>query len=244
MHRNEEILAKITDRAIKRLINEPVVMPSTYLETFIRERQSAAQPPETAEAQSVSAYRAVEDALFGSEGKRDAVLNELDLLRAQLFSDDVTAAKNRLWLYKEKLDARQCFKEEGILAGIRITAFEAIASEYDAVVGDRLQNMVCDYVTGYFNLHHVSHEIARLSPGYFLLFTTGTDAPELGEHLANMQNGVGSYTFKHRNRLFGLAFDAVETGYSKREPFASVMDRLEEKRFSEGIVGGGTAGRT
>jgi len=232
MHEKDKKLAEITDRTMIKLINEDVVVPSRYLETFVQEEKGFRDssdprgPEECAEA-----YHAVEQSLFGMTEKGESVKSEIGLLRHQLFSDDITEAKNRLWLYKQKLNERQGFRDFGYVASVRVTEYRPIVSEYDVNVGNKLLKMVSDYIIGYLRENHIVFEIARYSKEHFLVFLHGMDEREAEELMGNMQRGMANYTFKQRSRIFRLSMEAVTVQYIENEPFASVLDQLEEKRF-------------
>jgi len=236
MHENDKKLAEITDRTMVKLINEDVVVPSRYLETFVQEERTSRESNEArAAAETPEAYRAVEQSLFGEKEKGESFRNEIGLLRHQLFSDDITEAKNRLWVYKQKLNERQGFRDFGYVASILVADYRPIVSEYDVNVGNKLLKMVSDYIIGYLRESHIVFEIARYSKEHFLVFLHGMDEREAEELIANMQRGMANYTFKHRSRIFRLSMDAVTLQYIENEPFTSVLDQLEEKRFlSEG----------
>ena len=224
MRHDDKTLAEITDRTMVRLVNEAIVLPSHYLETFAEE-EKASGTPGTAET---------ERGPTGVEGDKASVRSEIGLLRHQLFSDDITEAKNRLWVYKQKLNERQGFNDFGYVVSIRVADYAMIIKEYDANVGSKLLKMVSDYMIGYLKENHIAFEIARFSKEQFLIFIHDMGEDEVEELIANMQKGMGHYAFKHRNRIFRLSMDAVAVQYIKNEPFASVMEQLEEKRFLSG----------
>jgi len=231
MRPDDKTLAEITDRTMVRLVSEEIVLPSRYLETFTEEEKAseAVTPGKTDES-----YRTAERHLQGEEEEKASVRSEIGLLRHQLFSDDITEAKNRLWVYKQKLNERQGFNDFGYLVSIRVANYETIVEEYDANVGSRLLKMVSDYMIGYLKENHIAFEIARFSKEQFLVFLHDMGETDVEELVANMQKGMGHYSFKHRNRIFRLSMDAVAVQYIKNEPFASVMEQLEEKRFQSG----------
>ena len=228
MHPDDKHLADITDKTLRRLINEEIVVPSKYEETFKQEEQKCLR--ERSEA--------------GTHASQNALGNEIDLLRGQLFSDDITEAKNRLWLYKQKLNERQGLVDEGYLVSLHVPDYGTIVREYNSIVGNRVLTLVCDYVIDYLKRHHIAFEIVRYADGHFLLFLHGMEEAEAEELLVNMRNGAANHTFKHRSRIFGITFDAAAIRYIRNEPFASVMDQLEEKRFEKKVEKGGTTGRT
>ena len=226
MRHEERALADITDRTMTRLINEAVVLPARYLETFSEEEKGSLLQEQEGNR---TGYTAAD-----GEALRHDEPYEIGLLRHQLFSDDITEAKNRLWVYKQKLNERQGFGDFGFVLSIKVAGYGEIVKEYDLNVGSKLLKMVSDYMIGYLKENHIAFEIARFSKEHFLVFVHDMDESAIEELVANMQKGMGNYTFKHRNRIFGLSIDAVAIQYVKNEPFASVMDQLEEKRLLSG----------
>ena len=73
----------------------------------------------------------------------------MHLLRTQLFADDITECKNRLWVLKEKLNNNETFNDCGFLVSIKISDYDKIVKEYDSNVGNRLLKQVSDYMIRY-----------------------------------------------------------------------------------------------
>lgn len=230
--REKKKLAEITDRTMARLINEAVVMPSTYLETFVDEQNTLQQSGESdASAETAKAFRTLERTLFDDSASQEASREEMEQLWQYLFSDDITGAKNRMWLYKHKLDDRQAFRDTGFIADIRVAGYGDIVEEYGSDVGRRLLWMVADFIIGYMREHHVRFEAARYSNERFLLFVQDTEQGEAEELIGNLQRSMADASFKHGSRLFRLHLEAVTLRYIENEPFASVLEQLEDKRF-------------
>lgn len=166
-------------------------------------------------------------------------LNELkssmQLLRKQLFSDDITECKNRLWLLKEKLTNNETFNDFGFLVSIRILDYDKIVKEYDSNVGNRLLKQVSDYMIRYMRDHYLKYDIVRYSKDNFLIFIYGLDENGVEEQMVNMQNGMSNYKFKHRSRMFQLNCHFAVMQYIENESFASVLDALDQKLF-ENII--------
>jgi len=159
------------------------------------------------------------------------VKSDLQLLRRQLFSDDISKSKNRLWVYKEKLSDHETFNDFGFVVSINISDYEVIVKEYDTNVGNRLLKQVSDYMLGYMKEHHLKHEIVRYKDDNFLIFMHDQNEEEVEEHVVNMQKSMSNYKFKYRNRMFMLSFNFAVMQYIKNESFASVLDQLDEKLF-------------
>jgi len=162
-------------------------------------------------------------------------LNELktdiNLLRKQLFSDDITETKNRLWVFKEKLNNNETFNDFGFLVSIKISDYDSILKEYDSNVGDKLLKQVSNYMMHYMKDNHLKYEIARYMEDNFLIFMHDLNEDETEEQIINMQNGMSNYKFKHRSRMFQLISNAAVMQYIKNESFSSVLDQLDDKLF-------------
>ena len=161
----------------------------------------------------------------------DELKKNMHLLRKQLFSDDITECKNRLWLLKEKLNNNETFNDFGFLVSIKISDYDKIVSEYDSNVGNRLLKQVSDYMLRYMKDNHINCEIVRYSEDNFLIFMYDQNEEDVESHIVNMQNGMSNYKFKHRNRMFHLTCDTAVMQYIEHESFASVLDQLDEKLF-------------
>ena len=159
----------------------------------------------------------------------------MHLLRKQLFSDDITECKNRLWVLKEKLNNNETFNDFGFLVSIKISDYDKIVKEYDSNVGNRLLKQVSDYMIRYMKDNHLNYEIVRYTDDNFLIFMYDLNEDEVEEQIVNMQNGMSNYKFKHRSRMFQLTCHCAVMQYIEHESFSSVVDQLDEKLF-ENVV--------
>ena len=161
--------------------------------------------------------------------------NSMHLLRKQLFSDDITECKNRLWLLKEKLNNNETFNDFGFLVSIRISDYEKIVEEYDSNVGNRLLKQVSDYFIRYMKDSHINFKIVRYDEDNYLIFIYDLNEDEVEELIVNMQNGMTNYKFKHRSRMFKLTCHSAVIQYIEHESFSSVLDALDQKLFENAI---------
>ena len=245
MHNDKDKLVKITEKTMLKLIKDDIVMPSKYLETFTEERSRIdnayggqslnVMPNEDEIINSSGTLEKIEHHLFetdmGCLKELEEVKSDIILLRKQLFSDDISETKNRLWIFKHKLSDRGTFGDFGFLVSIKIVDYESIIKEYDSNVGNKLLKLVSDYIIRYMKDNHVNYEIVRYAEDNFLIFMHELNEDEVQEHVVNMQKGMANYKFKHRSRMFRLTFYSAVMQYIKNEPFASVLDQLDEKLF-------------
>ena len=159
------------------------------------------------------------------------IKSEILLMQKQLFSDDISETKNRLWVFQHKLSDHDTFKDFGFLVSIKISEYEAIVKEYDTNVGNKLLKLVSDYMIVYMKDHQMNYEIVRYKEDNFLIFVSEMNEDEVEEQVVNMQKGMSNYTFKHRSRIFRLTFYSAVIQYIKNESFSSVLDQLDEKLF-------------
>ena len=178
-----------------------------------------------------------ENAIMDKECRLDIeqLKKNMHLLRKQLFSDDITECKNRLWLLKEKLNNNETFNDFGFLVSIKISDYDHIIREYDSNVGNRLLKQVSDYMIRYMKDNHLNYEIVRYSEDNFLIFMYDLNEEDVEGHILNMQNGMSNYKFKHRNRMFQLACDSAVIQYIEHESFSSVLDQLDQKLFENAM---------
>ncbi len=168
---------------------------------------------------------------FVNNAELNEIRSDLILLRKQLFLDDITKTKNRLWISKEKLSDNETFNDFGFVVSIKIADYEAIVKEYDPNVGNRLLKQVSDYMIGYMKEHHLKHDIVRYKDENFLIFLSGLNEEEVKDNMINMQKSMSNYKFKYRSRMFMLTFHFAVMQYMENESFSSVLDQLDEKLF-------------
>ena len=161
--------------------------------------------------------------------------NSMHLLRKQLFSDDITECKNRLWLLKEKLNNNETFNDFGFLVSVSISDYDKIVEEYDPNVGNRLLKQVSDYIIRFMKDNHLRFEIVRYKDDNFLIFMYDLSEDEVENHIVNMENGMSNYKFKHRSRMFQLICHSAVMQYIEHESFASVLDALEQNLFENSM---------
>lgn len=159
------------------------------------------------------------------------IRSDLDIFRRQLFSDDITKSKNRLWIFKNKLSDHDTFNDFGFLVSIKISDYDAIIKEYDSNVGNKLLKLVSDFMNDYMKENHLKFEIVRYKEDNFLIFIYDLNEGEVERQVVNMQNSMSNYRFKHRHKVFNLRFYFAVMQYIKNESFSSVLDQLDEKLF-------------
>ena len=246
MHQDKDKLVQITEKTKLRVLKNEIILPSKYLEIFTEEMKKI---DNLYKEKSIHSVVADEDEIMNTmqslkemehhwfDSGRDYVreLNLLrsamDTLRTQLFSDDISKSKNRLWIFKDKLNNNETFNDRGFLISIKILDFDRIVREYDANIGNRLLKQVSDYMIGYLDQKHCHYEIVRYSEDNFLIFMHELNENEVEEHIRNMQNEMSNHSFKQGNRVFNLTFSAAVMQYIENESFASVLDHLDNKLF-------------
>ena len=161
----------------------------------------------------------------------DELRSNLDRFSKQLFSDDITKCKNRLWIFKNKLSDHDTFNDFGFLVSIKIIDFELILKEYDSNVANKLLKLVSEFIIMYMKENFIQFDIVRYKRDNFLIFMQDLNEKKIQEHIVNIQRSMSNYNFKHRHKVFNLTFDYAIMQYVKNESFSSVLDQLDEKLF-------------
>ncbi len=161
----------------------------------------------------------------------DNLRHNISLLHEQLYSDDITKAKNRLWVFQQKLNNNETFNDFGFLLSIKISDYDSILKEYDSNVGNKLLKQVSNYMMYYMKSNQLKCEIVRYMEDNFLIFLDHMNEEKAKEHVRDMQNGMSNYKFKHRSRVFQLRCNSAVMQYIENESFSSVLDQLDDKLF-------------
>ena len=250
MHHDKDRLVEITEKTKLRVLRNEIILPSEYLEIFTEEMKKIDHLQQEKRTYSVTAdedeimksmrsLKKMEQHWFDSDRDYMKELNILrfamDTLRRQLFSDDISKSKNRLWIFKEMLNNNETFNDRGFLISIKISDYKKIVHEYDTNISNRLLKQVSDYMIAYLDQKHCQYEIVRYSEDNFLIFMHELNENEVGEHLSNMQNEMSNYSFKQGSRVFSLNFNTAVMQYIENEPFASVLDQLDNKLFENSL---------
>lgn len=168
---------------------------------------------------------------YDSNSEMNEIKYRLDKVRKQLFSDDITMSKNRLWVFENKLSDHDTFIDFGYLVSMEISDYDVILKEYGSNVSNKLLKLVSDFMFEYLNERHLKFEIVRYSQDNFLLFFQDMDETEVKMHMSTMQQSMLHYKFKHRHKMFNLAFYFAVMQYVKNESFSTVLDQLDEELF-------------
>ncbi|KYJ85745.1 diguanylate cyclase [Sulfurovum riftiae] len=243
MHKSENALKHISEKTMLRLANDDIVLPSKYLETFMEEQKRLDTGRNEGEEHTkvIRALEEMEYRLFGvdaeSTSRMNGLISDVRSLQRYLFSDDLTKARNRLWLFKHKLHEDGTFSDSGFIVSSRVIGHIAVVKEYGPDVGDVLLRQIYDHMAGYMKEHHLEHEIVRYRDDSFLLFIAGKERSQVqvDEEMLNLHKGMEGYTFRHRNRVFNFTFLFAVMQYLKHEPFSLVIDQLDEKLFEKGL---------
>ena len=172
---------------------------------------------------------------FANINEINDLKHSMRLLSEQLYSDDITKAKNRLWVFKEKLNNNETFNDFGFLVSLKVSDYDKIVGEYNANVGNKLLKQVSNYIIHYMKNNHMKYEVVRYIEDNFLIFMDNINEEEVKELTRDIQNGMSNYKFKHRSRMFHLICNCAVMQYIENESFSSVLDQLDDILFQNKI---------
>ena len=241
MYSKKNELRTITQKAMSKLAQEEIVFPSKYLQTFMDEQQHMEEKKEKISEyeEEIQTLKRMEYRLLGTNPDDqiliDGLVSDVHSLRSQLFSDDLTRAKNRLWLFKQKLQEDGTFSDSGVIVISKFTDHASMVKEYGSNISDTLIKQISEYMIRYMEEHHIVHEIVRYTDDSFLIFISTTEDERTEEAMLNLHQGMEGRTFKHKNRIFKLKFLFAVMQYVRNEPFSLVLDRLDERLFEKNL---------
>ena len=215
--RNNEMLREVTRRTLGRLRDGEIVTPERYGELFAEEES-----------------RLLEEGGELLRKELAEVHREVEEIRGDLYRDGTTLCRNRLWLYRRKLDDHQCFRDSGVMGGLRLGNYGSLREEYGETAVERVARIFADSVREYFPTRGISCEAVRYLDRECLLFFDGEDAERTGEEILEFARRIEAAPVRYLNRRLGIAVDAAVTEYAAGEPFHLAMDRIEEQLFRQG----------
>jgi len=210
----KEILRETTRRTWEELKGEAVVTPEHYQKVFGEIRQRLLSGEEGMIIREIS------------DVKRD-----VEKIREDLYHEEMSLCLNRRWLYRRKLDERQCFPENGVLVGLRLRNYSGIREEYGEMAAERVVRLFADSMRRYFDGVDIEYQAVRYLDRECLLLFDGLEPDRVAGYIQEFIAEIESKPFRHRNRRFSVAIDSAATEYVKGEPFYLAMDRIEEIFF-------------
>jgi GGDEF domain-containing protein len=211
--REKELAGRATRRTLERLKGEEVVLPERYREVFEEE----AERLRAAEAPGLLQLR-----------------RELERFGEEIYREELTDCRNRRWLYRRKLDDAQCFRERGVLAGLRIRGYATLRDEHGEVAAERVARLFAERIREFLLSGGMEGEMVRYLDHECLLFLGEEWEGEAERLMEELAARITAEPFRFRSRRLGVGIDTASTLHAKGEPFYLAMDRIEEIFFRKG----------
>ena len=212
----KELAGMATRRTLERLKGEEVVLPERYREIFEEETER---------------LRA------GEAGKVPGFLRlrrELERFGEEIYHEELTDCRNRRWLYRRKLDGAQCFRERGVLVGLRIRGYAALRGEHGEVAAERVARLFAERIREFLLSGGMEGEMVRYLDHECLLLLGEEWEGEAERLMGELAARITTEPFRFRSRRLGVGIDTASTLHAKGEPFYLAMDRIEEIFFRKG----------
>lgn len=99
----------------------------------------------------------------------DQLKLEIELIKSDLYTDDLTGLHNRRWI-KEVYAEEDQFKESGTIVFLDLNRFKSVNDNYGHEVGDSLLKYFSKTVSHFFECRNIRFDFVRFAGDEFILF--------------------------------------------------------------------------
>lgn len=252
-------LTELTDRVLKEVIKNEVILPSTYKEHFennAREMQidldyekmideSAQSRLDEANEMAEKTYCNLENLQRTTQDAQEAIQNqdlnklaqvsseinklkeEMNTIKAQLFTDSLTNVHNRKWL-SENILYDNDFIDQGIFVFIDLDNFKPINDSHGHVIGDK----VLQYLATFLKTSLQEMEVIRYAGDEFIIISKQDHMEEVYMKFKRLQEDLLSKKLKASNgELLYLSFSFGVTRFEVGSNFREVLEMADSLMY-------------
>ncbi len=248
-------LIELTDRVLKEVIKNEVILPSTYKEHFennAREMQidldyekmveeAANNRLEEANEIAEKAFCNFEILQKTTQDAQDAIIgqdliklakvsteisqlkNEMNNIKAQLFTDSLTKVHNRKWLSEYLLDDND-FAQDGILVFIDLDNLKVINDNHGHIIGDK----VLQYLASFLKTSLKDMQVIRYAGDEFLVISKDEHMEDVYMRIKELREELLGKKLKASNgELLYLSFSFGVTRFVPGSNFREVLEMAD-----------------
>ena len=153
---------------------------------------------------------------------------EIEQLKASIFTDTLTKAHNRQWLYANYVDSGEHFTCKGILAFIDMNYFKDINDNYGHIAGDKVLEFTA------LHLKKTKAELVRYGGDEFLLFfgeNLSVDA--VNKIMRSNREQLIKKELKYKENSFHTSYSFGVIGFKKGQNFQDVLSNVDELMYAD-----------
>lgn len=259
---NISSLEEITSNVFKKILSKNICLPSDYLLAFNEESKGIESIDDIISEQIKKDYEKAQEIMqktisslekskeilsksvemIVTENKEEIVkmssnmnsmLEFITTLTSELYTDELTKAYNRKWLFNEYMKDSECMKEAGILVFIDLNNFKNINDTYGHYIGDKVLAYFVTFLNTEFKKDiHLKYNLVRFAGDEFILIFKNNE--KLIEELLKMTKenlNKKVLCFQNKNGKFKIDFSYGIAPFKHNENIHKVMKKADKHMY-------------
>jgi len=243
------ILQNISEATLKRIMTMDCCMPSDYLRIFKEEKELNDEmlSPEEENALQDDYHKAsflLEDVssqdvvnlplLRVNNNQSQKLLNEISRLTSELYSDHLTSAKNRKWLFQEYLVNGELPKKDGVMAFLDLNKFKRINDVHGHATGDNVLIFFTQFFGDLVRSEKLyrKYQFIRFAGDEFILILEEMSKKEMESFMKLAKTKIKTKMLKSKsNKRFRIDFSYGIDEFKRDEPIHMVVKNADKNMY-------------
>jgi len=156
----------------------------------------------------------------------EELFKRIKILESQLYTDELTKAYNRKWLFEKFLDNER-FTHNGTLVFLDIDKFKEINDTYGHITGDKALEMVTQLTK-----QIEATETVRYGGDEFILISKEPNQHKLEQQMKRLSRTLDHKRFKFQGHTFSIHISYGLITFHQGEAFADVIEKVDKKMYT------------
>ena len=153
---------------------------------------------------------------------------EIEKLKSSIFTDTLTKAHNRQWLYSTYMNGEGTLTCKGILVFIDMNYFKDINDNYGHIAGDKVLEFTA------IHLKKTKGELVRYGGDEFLLFFNGSfSVKQISDLIESNREQIMKKELKFQEHTFHTGYSFGVTSFDKNDNFQDVLSVADELMYKD-----------
>ncbi|WP_345979580.1 diguanylate cyclase [Sulfurimonas sp. HSL3-2] len=169
-----------------------------------------------------------EDRLEAVIEEMASLRKEVDKLRKSVFTDTLTKAHNRQWLYTKYINGAEHFNGNGIIVLIDMNNFKEINDNYGHIAGDKVLEFAAMY------LRKTNGDLIRYGGDEFLLiFQDGLSIKQVETILQKNREQIMKKELQFKENTFKTSYSYGITDFKANDNFQDILTVIDSLMYED-----------
>jgi len=169
------------------------------------------------------------------QSEMNLLLEKISGLSEELYTDELTGAKNRRWLFRQYLKNESFFSEDGVIVFIDINDFKEINDTFGHVTGDRALMYLVSFLNSELKKLEINFNLIRFAGDEFIITFKNINKIRGGLVLNSCLKKLESQKLKPANltgdKYFKISFSFGVSEYKKGDVFTDIIDKIDSDMY-------------